>query len=217
VERGIWRAKRLQLVRYRSAQIRSIEGLLMRQTGARMKSESVKALTAEQVEQFGFAPDVALAVQANRAVSQTLGQQIETLEKRLRERVSLRGEFKLLNTVPGIGETLATTIMRGGPNRALCPGGQFQFLLPLRGEPAREQWQEEGRRQRQERQQVLGPLWKRRTSPCVTARKPRVSMNARSVRLTASWPSRRSRTKLARACYHMLREHKPFDVNRCFA
>lgn len=23
--------------------------------------------------------------------------------------------------------------------------------------------------------------------------------------------------KLARACYHMLREQKPFDVNRCFA
>ena len=23
--------------------------------------------------------------------------------------------------------------------------------------------------------------------------------------------------KLARACYHMLREQQPFDVNRCFA
>jgi hypothetical protein len=23
--------------------------------------------------------------------------------------------------------------------------------------------------------------------------------------------------KLARACYHMLKENKPFDVNRCFA
>ena len=53
--------KRLQLVRYRTAQILSIEGILMRQTGARMKSESVKGLTAAQVEEFGFAPDVALA------------------------------------------------------------------------------------------------------------------------------------------------------------
>jgi len=66
----------------------------MRQTGARIKSESVKGLTPEQVEEFGFAPDVALAVEANRAVSKRLGQQIEALEKRLRERVSLRGEFK---------------------------------------------------------------------------------------------------------------------------
>ena len=103
--------KRLQLVRYRTAQILSIESILMRQTGARLKSESVKGLTAEQVEQFGFAPDVALAVEANRAVSQTLGQQIEALEKRLKERVRLRDEFKLLKTAPGIGEILATTIM----------------------------------------------------------------------------------------------------------
>ena len=103
--------KRMQLVRYRTAQILSIEGILMRQTGARMKGEAVKRLTAEQVDAFAFAPDVALAVEANRAVSQALGQQIEALERRLKERVSLRPEYRLLKTVPGIGQTLATTIM----------------------------------------------------------------------------------------------------------
>ena len=103
--------KRLQLVRYRTAQILSIESILMRQTGARMKSEAVKGLTAEQVDVFAFAPDVALAVEANRAVSQALGQQIEALERQLKERVSLRAEYHLLKTVPGIGQTLATTIM----------------------------------------------------------------------------------------------------------
>src|ERR1700674_781398 len=103
--------KRMQLVRYRTAQILAIENILARQTGARLSGEAVKRLTAEQVEGLGFVPDVALAVEANRAVSQTLGQQIEALEKRLKERVRLRGEFKLLKTVPGIGETLATTIM----------------------------------------------------------------------------------------------------------
>jgi transposase len=65
--------KRMQLVRYRTAQILSIEGILMRQTGARMKGEAVKRLTAEQVDEFAFAPDVALAVEANRAVSKVLG------------------------------------------------------------------------------------------------------------------------------------------------
>ena len=37
--------KRMQWVRYRTAQILSIEGILMRQTGARMKGEAVKRLT----------------------------------------------------------------------------------------------------------------------------------------------------------------------------
>src|SRR4029453_15680319 len=81
--------KRMQLVRYRTAQILSIENILARQTGARMSGSAVKRLTAEQVEELGFTPDVALAGGATRAVSQTLGQQIEALEKRLKERVSL--------------------------------------------------------------------------------------------------------------------------------
>jgi len=33
------------------------------------------------------------------------------LEKRLKERVKLRPDYRWLKTVPGIGETLATTIM----------------------------------------------------------------------------------------------------------
>jgi transposase len=76
-----------------------------------MKGEAVKRLTADQVDAFAFAPDVAPAGEANRAVSQALGQQIEALERRLKERVSLRLEYRLLKTVPGIGQTLATTIM----------------------------------------------------------------------------------------------------------
>ncbi len=103
--------KRMQLVRCRTAQILAIESIVVRQTGARMSAEAVKRLTPEQVAGLGFMPDVALAVEANRAVSQALGQQIEALEKRLKKRVHLRSEFKLLKTAPGIGEILATTIM----------------------------------------------------------------------------------------------------------
>ncbi len=103
--------KRMQLVRCQTMQILAIENILARQTGARMSGERVKRLTAEQIEELGFAPDVALAVEANRAVSAALQQQIAVLEKRLKQRVKLRPEYRLLKTVPGIGETLATTIM----------------------------------------------------------------------------------------------------------
>jgi hypothetical protein len=136
--RGAWARdlsrKRRQLVRYRTAQILAIENILARQTGARLSGEAVKRLTAEQVEELGFVPDVALAVEANRAVSQTLGQQIEALEKRLKEPVRLRGEFKLLKTAPGIGETPGHhDHARNGHRGTLCQGGQLQLVLPVRG------------------------------------------------------------------------------------
>ena len=52
-----------------------------------------------------------LALQANVAVMHTLKSQITVLEERLQERVRLHEDYALLTTVPGIGQTLATTIM----------------------------------------------------------------------------------------------------------
>jgi transposase len=46
----------------------------------------------------------------------------------------MRAEFKLLKTVPGIGETLATTIMlETGTIARFAQVGNFQLLLSLRG------------------------------------------------------------------------------------
>src|ERR1700726_342176 len=64
--------KRMQLVQCRTAQILAIENLFSRHTGGQMRGEQVKRLDQTQVSGFGFAPDVALAMQANLAVMQTL-------------------------------------------------------------------------------------------------------------------------------------------------
>jgi transposase len=73
--------------------------------------ERVKRLDEAQISGFGFAPDVTLAMQANLAVMQTLQEEIGIIEKRLMERVKLHQDYALLNSVPGIGPILATTIM----------------------------------------------------------------------------------------------------------
>src|SRR5260370_31214417 len=103
--------KRMQLVQCRTAQILAIENLFARQTGGQMSGERVKRLDEAQVNEFGFAPDVLLAMQANLAVMQTLQEEIGIIEKRLMERVKLHPDYALLNSVPGIGPILATTIM----------------------------------------------------------------------------------------------------------
>lgn len=53
---------------------------------------------------------------------------------------------------------------------------------------------------------------------CPEAKRFYLSMSVRSARPTRLWRPRRWRTNSrAPAVYHMLREHKPFDVSRCFA
>jgi transposase len=129
--------KRIQLVQYRTAQILAIENLFSRHTGGQMQGERVKRLDEMQVNGFGFASDVTLAMQANLAVMQTLQEEIGIIEKRLMERVKLRPDYALLSTGPGIGPVLATTIMpRNRDHLPFHQGWQFQFVLPLRRQPA---------------------------------------------------------------------------------
>jgi len=210
--------KRMQLVRYRTAQILSIEGILMRQTGARMKGEAVKRLTAEQVDEFAFAPDVSLAVQANRAVSQTLSQQIEALEKRLKQRVILRAEYRLLKTVPGIGEILATTIMlETGTISRFTRVGNFSSYCRCVESLLESNGKRKGEGNTKNGNKYLAWAFVEAANfalrCCPQAKSFYDRKKSRSNRVLAL---KALAHKLARACYHMLRDQKPFDVHLCF-
>ena len=210
--------KRLQLVRYRTAQILAIEGILMRQTGARLKGEAVKRLTAEQVDEFAFAPDVSLAVQANRAVSQTLSQQIEALEKRLQQRVILRPEYRLLKTVPGIGEVLATTIMlETGTISRFARVGNFSSYCRCVDSLKESNGKRKGEGNTRNGNKYLAWAFVEAANfalrCCPQARSFYDRKKSRSNRILAL---KALAHKLARACYHMLQDHKPFDVHLCF-
>ena len=211
--------KRMQLVRYRTAQILSIEAILTRQTGARMKGEAVKRLTTEQVDELGFAPDVALSLEANRAVSQALGQQIEALERRLEERVSLRAEYRLLKTVPGIGEILATTIMlETGRIDRFAQVGNFSSYCRCVDSLRESNGRKKGEGNAKNGNKYLAWAFIEAANfalrYCAEAKRFYERKKAKANRALAI---KALAHKLARACFHILKERQPFDVTRCFA
>src|SRR6202162_2922019 len=210
--------KRMQLVRYRTAQILAIENILARQTGGRMKGEAVKRLTAEQVDAFAFAPDVALAVEANRAVSQALAQQIEALERRLKERVSLRPEYRLLKQVPGIGQTLATTIMlETGSIGRFAQVGHFSSYCRCVDSVRLSNGKKKGEGNAKNGNKYLAWAFVEAANFALRYCPQAKSFYERKKRKTnAILATKALAHKLARACYHMLREQKAFDVSRCF-
>lgn len=210
--------KRMQLVRYRTAQILSIENIVTRQTGSTLKGEAVKRLTAEQVDEFAFAPDVALAMEANRAVSQALGQQIEAIEKRLKESVGLRPEYRLLKTMPGVGQTLATTIMlETGSIGRFAEVGNFSSYCRCVDSLRESNGKKKGEGNTRNGNKYLAWAFVEAANFAIRycpqaksfyERKKRKANRVLAIKALAH--------KLARACYHMLREQKPFDVGRCF-
>src|SRR5215475_532596 len=194
--------KRLQLVRYRTAQILAIEGILMRQTGARLKGEAVKRLTAEQVDAFAFAPDVSLAVQANRAVSQTLSQQIEALEKRLQQRVILRPEYRMLET------GTISRFTRVGNFSSYC-----RCVDSLKESNGKRKGEGNTRNGNKYLAWAFVEAANFALRCCPQARSFYDRKKSRSNRILAL---KALAHKLARACYHMLQDQKPFDVHLCF-
>ena len=210
--------KRMQLVRYRTAQILSIENILIRQTGARMKGEAVKRLTAEQVDALAFAPDVALAVEANRAVSQALGQQIEALERRLKERVSLRPEYCLLKTVPGIGQTLATTIMlETGDIDRFAQVGNFSSYCRCVDSLRESNGRKKGEGNAKNGTKYLAWAFIEAANFALRCCPQAKSFYDRKKNKTNRVLALKALAhKLARACYYIMRNQDPFDVSRCF-
>jgi transposase len=103
--------RRAFLVRQRTASLLSIKNLFSRNTGVQISANELKHLTAEQVVQQFSDPHLALAITSSLAIVHTLNEEIARIEKAVLKEAKLRPEFKRLESIPGIGQTLALTIM----------------------------------------------------------------------------------------------------------
>jgi len=211
--------KRMQLVRSRTAQVLSVENMLSRQTGAGMRSYAVQRLTAHAVESFGFHPDVGRALCANVAVIQTLNREIDKLEQRLHQCVGLRPEFRLLTSVPGIGQTLATLIMlEVGTIERFAAVGNFASYARCVDSARISNGKKKGQGNVKNGNAYLAWAFVEAANfarrYCAEARRFYERKKARTNGVVAT---KALAHKLARACYHMLKEQTLFDVKRCFA
>lgn len=211
--------KRMQLVRSRTVHILAIENILARQRAIRIGSNQVKRLTYADVEQMGLPEDVALAVQSNRAVVATLGEQIEVLEKRLQERLGERIEYALLSSVPGIGRILASIILlETGPIERFGAVGNYASYARCVDTRHMSNGKKKGQGNAKNGNKYL--VW-----AFVEAANFALRFNAQAKRFYERKKARTNNVvatkalahKLARACYHILKERTAFDASRCFA
>jgi transposase len=211
--------KRMQLVRSRTAHILAIENIAARQVGARLNSTQVKRLGMADVDGLGLPEDVALAMKSNLAVIHTLNAQIDLLETRLQEKVGQRPEYALLMSVPGIGRTLATVILlEAGSIGRFETAGNFASYARCVDSQRTSNGKKKGEGNTRNGNKYLAWAF-------VEAANFALRFNGEAKRF---YERKKAKTnvavatkalahKLARACYHMLKEDKPFDAARCFS
>jgi transposase len=210
--------RRLQLVRQRTMHVLAVENVQARETGTRMTGDKIKRLEVQAVKALGYAPEVAMGIEANVTVIAALNAQIRKLEKHLAQRVGLTPGYKVLTTAPGIARVLATTIMlETGTVERFAAVGNFASYARCVDSVRLSNDRKKGEGNRRNGNKYLAWAFIEAANMakrwCPEARRFHDRKRARTNAIVAT---KALAHKLARACYHMLKTGEPFDMRRCF-
>lgn len=113
--------RRLSLVRTASTQLISVQSQIWRSTGIRINADELRKATFEPPLPDGYTHQ---AIQAGLSVYRAVQREIMALEQSAFDAVKLSDEFKILQTITGVGKILGLTIMleTGDMHRFAGPG-----------------------------------------------------------------------------------------------
>lgn len=211
--------KRMQLIQTRTSQILSIESILSRATGKRMTSNQVKRLTIADIPVLGLDENVTLALQTHVSIIEVLQRQINELEKRLEDKVGRHDDFKRLTTVPGIGTVLATMIfLETGPIDRFAGAGNYASYARCVSSEYTSNGKKKGQGNTKNGNKYLAWAFVEAAHFalrfCPQAKR---FYERKKAKANTALATKALAHKLARACYHILKEQEPFDMDRCFA
>jgi transposase len=210
--------KRSQLVRQKTMVVLSLQSLLTRLTGTRLSLPRLRALTPDGIQALVSFPEQAQSVRSSLSILECLEQEIHTIETTVREAGRMQPGYALLQTVPGIGPILAGTILlEAGDMTRFATVGHFASYCRCVGSEHISNGKRKGAGNTKNGNKYLSWAF-------IEAAHFAIRYEAM---IRAYYQRKQARThplvalkavahKLARACYHMLREQVPFDLSRAF-
>jgi transposase len=210
--------KRSQLVRQRTAQILSIQNQIARTLGSSLTGNEIKRWEDSDIEALPLIDEQRYALQANVAVMRCLHERIKVLERAILAKGRLREEHKVLKTVSGIGDVLALTIAleTGDVTRFPSPG---QFASYARMVDSRRESNGKNKGTGNARCGNKHLAWAFIEAAHFAVRyDPRVKRfyQRKCSKKLAVVAIKAVAHKLARACYHVMRDRTAFDAARAF-
>src|SRR5215831_10735551 len=210
--------KRAHLVRQQTANVLSLQNIIVRNTGVRLSAKRIHALTVEELERLLPVPEHVLAVTSSLVVVHCLAQQISTLEKTVQKHLKHTSAYAQLQTVAGIGPILAQTIVLETGDIGRFPTvGNYASYCRCVGSTKISNGKRKGQGNVKNGNPYLACAYMEaaqfaiRFSPTVQRfyqRKQAKSHLMIALKAVAH--------KLARACYYIMRDLVPFDVHKAF-
>lgn len=211
--------KRCQLVRQRTAQILSIQNQVARSLASSVSGNEIRRWTDSSIDALSLPDEHKHALRANLAVMHCIDERISALERVILTKGRLREDYRALKTVSGIGDILAMTIsLETGEIRRFASAGQFASYARM----------VDSRRESNGKAKGTGNVrcgnkhlswafieaahFAVRYDPIVKRfyqRKRSKTLAVVAIKAVAH--------KLARACFHIMRDGVAFDASRAFA
>jgi transposase len=211
--------RRMQLVQQRTTQILSIENSLSRYTGGRMSSNSIKCLQETDLNKMQLGDMQTFGLKANVAVMQALQVQIDRLEKVLAKHCRANPGYRLLKTVDGIGDVLASVILlETGSIERFADVGNYASYCRCVGSAHVSNGKKKGEGNTKNGNRYLAWAFVEAANFAVRFCEPaRRFYQRKKAKRNSTVAIKAVAHKLARACFHILKTQEPFSVERCFA
>ena len=211
--------KRSQMVRQSTTNILSLQNILVRNTTQSLPSYKIKTLDDEQVEALLNDPNITLALKSNLNVIRCLQNTISEIEAAVLLQVRLRSEFKKLLTVSGIGEILGLTIMlESGDMSRFAKVGNFSSYARCVKSERFSNGKKKGEGNRKNGNKYLAWAFIEAANFAIRYNdKVKAFYQKKKSKTNGVIATKAVANKLARACYHILKDQVSFDVDKAFS
>jgi len=211
--------KRSHLMRLRTSLVVSLQNILSRNVGRKVSVNDVKGLREDRITSLlEESEDLAMAGRISKETIDFLTHQIDQIERRIDKKVRLKGVYRFLQTLPGVGKILALTIMlETGPiSRFETVGDYVSYCRKVPSQwMSNGKWKGSGNTKNGNRYlswaYAEASDYARRLHP-----EPRAYYQRKMQKTNAVVAHSALAHKLARAAYYVMRDQVPFDPERLF-
>ena len=212
--------KRAQLVRNRTVHILSIQNLVIRNSGKGMPGDAIRKLDDETLMRISAGNNVLImAIKSSLAVLCCLDEQINVLERAVLVQARLKPEFKRLLSVDGIGEILGMTIMyEAGSMERFEKVGNFASYARCVESSRWSNGKKKGENNRKNGNKYLSWAFIEAAHHAMRHNERiRRFYQRKKAKVNGVVAVKAVAHKLARACYHVIRDQVSFDEGKAFA
>jgi len=211
--------KRSQLVRQKVAHILSIQDLVSRNGGISLNANTVKAVTGWDLDRLLPDPLVARAAKSNLKVYRCLVTEIKELEEIVLSHVQERPAWTNLLSVYGVGKILGLTILlEAGDMGRFASAGHFASYCRCVGSEKLSNGKKKGKGNTKNGNKWLGWAFIEAANYAVMHyEKAKRFYQRKKARTNGVVAFKAVAHKLARACYHVLKDGAQFQEERAFA